>query len=162
MSPDGDTTISAIFRSKLRNIAPSRQSPRSCKHDFGSLLAGIKVDCSVLTHSHNRYPNSQSGLSPYLFIRVSPSNVYVIADASILHNIAAVRDFYSKFPRFVIPICPRASPPQSAHGWRPPILRSATPRTTARRYKNNNTACRRFLPPPRTRCSTLGRCPTGS
>ncbi len=97
MSPDGDTTISAIFRSKLRDITPSRQSPRSCKHDFGSLLAGIKVDCSVLTHSHNRYPNSQSGLSPYLFIRVSPSNVYVIADASILHNIAAVRDFYSKY-----------------------------------------------------------------
>ncbi len=97
MSPDGDTTISAIFRSKLRDIAPSRQSPRSCKHDFGSLLAGIKVDCSVLTHSHNRYPNSQSGLSPYLFIRVSPSNVYVIADASILHNIAAVREFYSKY-----------------------------------------------------------------
>ena len=96
MSPDGDTTISAIFRSKLRDIAPSRQSPRSCRHDFGSLLAGIKVNCSVLTHSHNRYPNSQSGLSPYLFIRVSPSNVYVIADASILHNIAAVRDFYSK------------------------------------------------------------------
>ena len=32
---------SVIPRSKLWSITPSRQSPNSCKHDFGSLLAEI-------------------------------------------------------------------------------------------------------------------------
>ena len=45
--------IIAWMRSKLRGIAPSRQSPRSCKHDFGSLLAGIKSPaCRTLVSEH--------------------------------------------------------------------------------------------------------------
>ncbi len=38
---------SEIPHSKLWGISPSRQSPRSYKHDFGSLLAGIKVSAKA-------------------------------------------------------------------------------------------------------------------
>ena len=46
--------------------------------------------------SHNRHPHSQSGLSPYLLIRVSPSNIHVSLHASMPCPMAAVRNFHTK------------------------------------------------------------------
>ncbi len=47
-------------------------------------LLVIKTDCFVLTHSRNRRPDSQFGLTPYLLIRVSPSDVETNMQASLL------------------------------------------------------------------------------
>ena len=46
---------------------------------------------------HNPHSHSQFNLTVELLIRVSPSNVYTVGNASLPNCIAAVRDFYSKF-----------------------------------------------------------------
>ena len=56
----------------------------------------MKVDCSALARSRNRHPYSQSSLSAYLLIRVSPSDIRETLHASMRRLTAAVRDFHSK------------------------------------------------------------------
>ena len=73
-----------------------RQQPFSlgakCASPGGFCFIGNEVSYKA-TESRMNYI---SGFFHAIFKRTVPSNGHVIADASILHNITAVRDFYSK------------------------------------------------------------------